>query len=570
MAATATSREQLIQAISELGWISEAKLELEAAEADSKGVGFIRHLTDTGALTPRQAVEATCRAGGVMYIDLADVYVDPQIAAMVPADVARRETILPLYLNEHGQLLVAVPPSQAGNLILLDDLKRITARDVELVVSMKSDITTQNNKYYRSEGELTQLSSSVGDPEVVDDIATLTEVVEEAPIVRFVNLIITQAMTDGASDIHIEPTEKDLRIRFRIDGVLKEITRQPRSIAPSMISRIKIMSEMDIAEKRVPQDGRLAAALDNGHRADLRVATLPTVYGYEKIVMRILDNSTAQRTLDDLGFSPGNFTKFERSYLKTEGLILVTGPTGHGKSTTLYAAVNAVSTPQVNIITVEDPVEYRLAGINQVQVNKKAGLTFDAALRSILRMDPDIVLIGEMRDRETAHIGMEAALTGHLVFSTLHTKDAASAITRLVEMGVEPFLVGTALDVVLAQRLCRQLCVKCKIEYTPDPAELLSLPRFPWEDGADIPVLFRANEDGCNNCSGTGYKGRTALHEVMPVTEEIERLTVRGAASEEIGQLAIEQGMQLLVEDGWAKVGNGTTSIKEVLRVVNN
>jgi type IV pilus assembly protein PilB len=326
---------------------------------------------------------------------------------------------------------------------------------------------------------------------------------------------------------------------------------------------LKIMSDMNIAERRVPQDGRLSVNHD-GRKIDLRIATLPTVWG-EKVVARILDNSTARLGLTDLAFSPANFTRFEESYTKPYGMILATGPTGSGKSTTLYATLNQLNRPDVNVITVEDPVEYRLPGINQVQTNARAGLTFASALRSILRSDPDIVLIGEIRDHETAQIAVEAALTGHLVLSTLHTNDAPSAVTRLVEMGIEPFLVGSAVDAVVAQRLCRALCPRCREGYQPSPRELLNI-GYPWSDGQPVPTLYRPK--GCTSCSSTGYRGRLALHEVMTVTEDIERLAVARASTDEINRRAREQGMATLREDGWLKVGQGRTSIEEVLRVV--
>jgi type IV pilus assembly protein PilB len=396
-----------------------------------------------------------------------------------------------------------------------------------------------------------------------DDLSNLKDVVEDAPIVKFVNLLITQAIQDRASDIHIEPTERDLRVRFRIDGVLHEIMRSPKNIQSGVISRLKIMSDINIAERRIPQDGRLSVTV-NQKKIDLRVATLPTVWG-EKVVMRVLDNSTAMLRLSDLGFRDENYERYAVSFTKPYGMILVTGPTGSGKSTTLYATLNIVSKPEINVITVEDPVEYRIPGINQVQTNTKAGLSFASALRSILRSDPDVVLIGEVRDHETAQIAIEAALTGHLVLSTLHTNDAPSAITRLVEMGIEPFLVGSALDCILAQRLARRLCGKCREAYTPE-AETLRQARFPWIEGEALPTLYRAV--GCSACAKTGYKGRLALHEVMPVSEDIERLAVERASAAVIGQVAREQGMKTLRDDGMAKVLDGVTTLEEILRVV--
>jgi type IV pilus assembly protein PilB len=368
---------------------------------------------------------------------------------------------------------------------------------------------------------------------------------------------------DRASDIHIEPAERELRVRYRIDGVLHEVMHSPKTIASGVVSRLKIMADMNIAERRKPQDGRLSVSV-NGKKIDLRVASLPTVWG-EKIVMRILDNSTASLNLSDLGFLDASYERYAKSFTKPYGMILVTGPTGSGKSTTLYATLNIVSTPDKNVITVEDPVEYRLAGINQVQVNHKAGLNFASALRSILRSDPDVVLIGEVRDHETAQIAIEASLTGHLVLTTLHTNDAPSAVSRLIEMGIEPFLVGSSLDCVLAQRLARRLCSKCKVSYVPTPAELISS-RFGWEDGMELPTLYRGV--GCQNCSKTGYKGRLALHEVMIVSEAVERLAVERAPTEAISRLARSEGMTTLRQDGMAKVGRGDTSLEEILRVV--
>jgi type IV pilus assembly protein PilB len=378
-----------------------------------------------------------------------------------------------------------------------------------------------------------------------------------------VNLLITQAVNDRASDIHIEPEERSLRVRYRIDGVLHEVMNPPKSVQAGMISRLKIMADINIAERRIPQDGRIGIVVQ-GKQIDIRVSTLPTVNG-EKIVMRLLDKSSVLLELKDLGFRQENFNRYEESFTKPYGMILVTGPTGSGKSTTLYATLNILNRPDVNIVTVEDPVEYRLAGINQVQTHPKAGLTFASALRSILRQDPDIILIGEIRDRETAQIAVESALTGHLVLSTLHTNDAPSSVTRLVEMGIEPFLVASALDSVLAQRLARKLCEKCREPYMPTEDELV-VAKFPFEEGEELPKLYRAI--GCTACGNTGYKGRMALHEVMTVTEDIERLTVEHASSEAISRVAQEQGMALLRNDGMEKVKDGLTSIEEVLRVV--
>jgi len=446
----------------------------------------------------------------------------------------------------------------------IDDIRSITGREIKPVVATKADLLAAVDRYHRSDMVLDDLTSSMNKTdEDAADLAKVREIVDEAPIVKFVNLLITQAIADRASDIHIEPGERDVRVRFRIDGVLHEMMNSPKSIQSGVISRLKIMAELDIAERRVPQDGRLSVNA-NGRKVDLRVATLPTVWG-EKVVMRILDNSTALLTLSDLGFSDENFGRWEQSFTKPYGMLLVTGPTGSGKSTTLYATLNLVSKPEVNVISVEDPVEYRLPGINQVQANPKAGLTFARALRSILRSDPDIVLLGEIRDHETAQIAIEAALTGHLVLSTLHTNDAPSAVNRLIEMGIEPFLVGSALDCVLAQRLARRLCPKCKQGYEPT-RELLAASRFAWPEDESLPTLHRPV--GCSSCSKTGYKGRLALHEVMAVDHDIERLAVERGSKEAIETVARAAGMTTMRQDGLTKVLQGVTSLEEILRVV--
>jgi type IV pilus assembly protein PilB len=405
-------------------------------------------------------------------------------------------------------------------------------------------------------GDIEDLGGSVaaGDEDLVDD--------EEAPVAKLMNHIVTEAIRQGAGDIYIEPQEHDLRVRYRIDGVCQEILRSPKKIHRQLISRLKIQCGMDIAEKRIPQDGRFGVVLD-GKSVDFRVAVLPTVQG-EMSVMRLLRKDAIMMSLEDLGFLEQPMQRVMEAIMKPYGALLVTGPTGSGKSTTLYAAINKTTDPRVNLITVEDPVEYRLEGLSQVQVHEKAGLTFAAALRSILRQDPDVVMIGEIRDKETATIAIEAALTGHLVLSTLHTNDAPSALTRLTEMGVEPFLSASAINCVLAQRLCRRLCTACKEQYTPEE-EALTRIGFPFEPGHP-PTLFRAV--GCTKCNNIGYKGRMGVHEVMSMSEEIERACVEHASGDEIGRIAVEQGMRTLRDDGFEKVLSGLTSIEEIMRVI--
>src|SRR5215212_5967460 len=470
-----------------------------------------RVLIDQGVVAEADLVATLAAQIGLEYVDLSDYPVDPTAVSAISPTLARRYQALPVAWEE-GRLVVAM--ADPSNVFAMDDIRTITGADVRTVVATRTSILEAIDRHHRLDSDVEDISAlAASEADDVDELSNVKEVVEDAPIVKLVNLLITQAVQERASDIHIEPTEKDVRIRYRIDGVLHEKMRSPKTIQSGLVSRLKIMADINIAERRIPQDGRISVRL--GERAvDLRVATLPTVYG-EKVVLRILDKSTALLKLSDLGFLDSSMERFATSYRKPYGMILVTGPTGSGKSTTLYATINILNDPGRNVITVEDPVEYRLAGINQVQVNNKAGMTFAAALRSILRSDPDIVLVGEIRDRETATIAIEASLTGHLVLSTLHTNDAASTPTRLVEMGVEPFLVGSAVDCIVAQRLARRLCDKCKIAYFPTPADLAAL-GWGFQDDDAPEELFQPV--GCGSCSKTGYTGRFGLYEVMMIT----------------------------------------------------
>jgi type IV pilus assembly protein PilB len=520
-------------------------------------------LLERGVLTETQLASARAAQAGLPFVELLDYPVDHNAVALVPNTMCRRYGVLPIGFAG-GYLILAM--ADPGNVFALDDVRAIAGRQVKCVVAERADLYAAIDRFHRADGELESLSTELeleaGGSELVRaDPSEPKE--DDAPIVRFVNLLISQGIQDLASDIHIEPGEYDMGVRYRIDGVMHEMQRAPKNIQNGVISRLKIMADIDIAERRRPQDGRMSVS-HGGRKIDLRVATLPTVWG-EKVVMRILDNNSSSMAMEDLAMLPRNSAAYRESYTKPYGMILVTGPTGSGKSTTLYTTLNAVARPEINVITVEDPVEYRMPGINQVQVNPKAGLTFASALRSILRSDPDVVLIGEIRDHETAQIAIEASLTGHLVLSTLHTNDAPSAITRLTEMDIEPFLVGSALDCVVAQRLARRLCDRCKAPYQPETAELAAL-RAGAETQSPSGPIFKAT--GCKSCSNTGYRGRIALHEVMTVTEEIERLAVARASSAEITRVAIDQGMLTLRQDGWAKVQLGLTSVEEILRVV--
>ena len=556
--------KQLGDILLEEGLVTEGQLVAALDEQATRGESLGRVLVEIGMLTESQLVRALARQVGMEFVELADYPVDRSAVAMLPGALCRRYTVLPLGFQDGAMVLAMANP---GNVLALDDARAVSGLPMKAVVATHDDLSVAIDRFCRADDEIDELKSAIEETqaqEIEIDLSRLGDYVEDdAPIVRFVNILVTQAIQDRASDIHIEPTEHDLLVRYRIDGVLHEMQRAPKQIVSGVTSRLKIMSDIDIAERRKPQDGRMSV-MHNNRKIDLRVATLPTVWG-EKVVMRILDNSTASLDLRDLSFLEDNYQTYRESYTKPYGMILVTGPTGSGKSTTLYATLNAVSRPEINVITVEDPVEYRLPGINQVQVNPKAGLTFASALRSILRSAPDVVLIGEIRDHETAQIAIEAALTGHLVLSTLHTNDAPSAVTRLIEMGIEPFLVGSALDCVVAQRLARRLCSKCKEPYTPSEVELIAA-RFPWSPGEEIPTLHRPG--GCSTCSRTGYKGRMALHEVMRVTEDIERLAVGHASAAEIQRSASGQGMVSLRDDGWTKVLLGDTSVEEILRVV--
>jgi type IV pilus assembly protein PilB len=543
------------------GQISAEQLKAAQVEHERSGKSIGRVLIDQGLVSEPALVAALATQIGLPFVDLAEQQVDVTAAALIPQAVAKRYMALPIAFD--GERLV-VAMSDPGNVFAIDDIRTLTGRDITPVVATRADIAGALDRISRVDHEVEDIAARAAAEESEDEnLARLTEALDEAPIVKFVNLLITQAVADRASDIHIEPQEKDVRIRYRIDGVLHEVMRSPKSIQNGALSRLKIMADIDIAERRIPQDGRVGLVV-GGKAIDLRVATMPTVYG-EKAVIRILDKSNAVLNLTDLGFSEHNMERYEQSFTKPYGMILVTGPTGSGKSTTLYATLNILNQEDRNIITVEDPVEYRLAGINQVQINVKAGLTFAAALRSILRSDPDIVLVGEIRDRETAKIAIEAALTGHLVLSTLHTNDAPSALTRLTEMGIEPFLVSSAVDCVLAQRLVRKLCDRCKEYYQPT-VEAVKEAKVPLTADGQAPRLYKAV--GCNQCGNTGYRGRMAVHEVLRMSEEIERMTVERKSAEDIKRTSVEQGMWTLRQDGILKVLDGLTSIEEIFRVI--
>ena len=553
--------ESVLDVVLSQGLVTQAQVDEAAAQASRGGGSAIKSLVGQGLISKKQVVKATVEAAGLQFVEIMDLPINPKASGRITGDQARKYGVIPTdFVGD--TLLVATDSQTAANWQVRDDLQAITRYSVTFVCGMKAEIAARINLIYRAETELGELVKDMLHDEAAIDILAPVASTTDAPLVRYVNLLLGQAISDNASDIHVEPSEDNIRIRLRIDGVLKEMAPAPKEVQSALISRLKIISDMDIAEKRVPQDGRLTIVI-NKKKVDLRVNSIPTVWG-EKIVMRILDNSAAQMELSDLGFSPENLLRWRESYTRPYGMVIVSGPTGSGKSTTLYATLNSMVRPEVNIVTVEDPVEYRIPGINQVQTNAKAGLTFASALRSILRADPDIILIGEIRDHETARIAIESALTGHMVLTTLHTNDAPSVLTRLTEMGIEPFLVSSALACASGQRLARRLCSACKKPIKISPSELATV-EFEYPPGIE-PTFFQPV--GCTRCANTGYRGRVGLHEAMTMTEGLAALAVRNATSEEVKSLAVEQGMRTLRQDGWLKVAQGVTTIHEVLRII--
>ncbi|MEV6847196.1 ATPase, T2SS/T4P/T4SS family [Actinoplanes sp. NPDC051411] len=545
----------LLEALKQIG-VDPVAIDAAADEAQKSGRSVRAVLINDNVVTEEQLTSAAARAFGINTVDLVSFTPDPAALKRIPLPVVLRHRVLGLSMA-NGEIIVGV--TDPGDVVALDDVRAATGMTVRPVVVARSEVRRIIERLQRESSDLGEIETELDDSNTMTAQATSAD---DAPIVRYVNSLIEQAVQNRASDLHLEPTEDDMRVRYRIDGVLHEVDIIPRGVMNALISRIKIMSGVDITERRVPQNGRITAMIRD-RTVDLRTATLPTVWG-EKIVLRVLDTGGIDLDMNKLGFTSQNLDRFAESFTKPHGMVLVTGPTGSGKSTTLYATLGRISKPEVNVITVEDPVEYRLHGVNQVQVNAKAGLTFAAVLPAILRSDPDVVLIGEIRDSDTAQIAVEASLTGHLVLSTLHTNDAPGAITRLTEMGIEPFLVGSSLDSVLAQRLARRLCDWCKEAYVPSEEELVGA-RWPEEDLAVPEWVYRPV--GCRNCANTGYRGRIAIHEVMMVSPEIESLTIRRASSNEIREVAIHQGMYDLRADGLAKASGGLTSIREVSRV---
>jgi type IV pilus assembly protein PilB len=539
----------------ELGFADRERVDAAVESAKGSGRTPEQVLLESGALSADQLARATAQRFGLQHADLTVYRTDVGALNLINPQAAKRFQAAPIGFAEDGVLLVAM--ADPSNVLALDDLKLMTGHEVRPVVASLDDIGGVISRMSRLD-DAVAAAVEQGEEELAE-VAEIRESADDAPVIKLVNSVIAQAVEEGASDIHFEPDGKEMRVRFRVDGVLNESTTIPKRMVAGVVSRVKIMAELDIAEKRLPQDGRVGLTVEK-HAIDLRVVTMPSVHG-EGIVMRILDKEQALISLDALGMSPDTREAFENGFHRSFGAVLVTGPTGSGKSTTLYAALNGINSPERNIITIEDPVEYQMSGINQLQVNLKAGLTFATGLRSMLRADPDVIMVGEIRDAETARIAVESALTGHLVLSTLHTNDAPSAISRLTEMGVEPFLTGSAIACVVAQRLVRTLCNYCK------QRTMLNVKAL---EAAGFHVAFDVEAyepKGCARCGGSGYKGRVGVYEVMEMTEEISTLTVERASADEIKKVAIQQGMRPLRFDGFEKVKNGLTSIAEVARV---
>ncbi len=555
------------------GRINPAQLNEALALQKEQGGRVGTNLVKLGYLTEKQLVEALSQHFNVPSVDLNGVEIEEAVLKIIPADLARKYTILPVTKTGATITVAMIDPT---NVFAMDDVKFMTGYRVEPVVASETGIRTAIDRYYGSTHaiELKKVmedlsEESTSDLEVLEeeqdlDLATLEEESEQAPVVKLVNLVLTDAIKRGASDIHIEPYEKEYRVRYRIDGLLYEMMHPPLKLKEAITSRCKIMARLDIAEKRLPQDGRIKIKTKiSGKSKDLdyRVSVLPTLFG-EKIVMRLLDKDKLMLDMTKLGFEPESLRKFEAAILKPYGMVLVTGPTGSGKTNTLYSALQRINTPEVNIMTAEDPVEFNLSGINQVQTREQIGLNFAAALRSFLRQDPNIILVGEIRDFETAEVAIKAAMTGHLVLSTLHTNDAPSSISRLMNMGIEPFLVATSVHLIVAQRLVRRICSFCKEPFEMPPPALVQV-GFSEHESRTL-KLFRGR--GCERCSNTGYKGRVGLYEVLEVDDELKEMILSGASAFELRQKAVQNGMMTLRASGLQKIRDGMTTVEEVVR----
>jgi type IV pilus assembly protein PilB len=544
--------------IVDLGYVGDERARQAIEEARVAGTPPEQLLLDQGAITSDQLSRAVAERYGLDHIDLTAYQVDMAAANLVSVGTARRYRALPVGFVNKETLLVAM--SDPTNVLAIDDLQIATGLDCRVAVAADEDIEALIGRLNTLQSAVTEATAKEEEAEEeLGEVSDMQVSAEDAPVIKLVYSILGQAVGEGASDIHFEPAEGEMRVRFRVDGVLREAAHVPKRMVSAVVSRVKIMSDLNIAEKRVPQDGRVSVSVED-RRIDLRITTLPTQRG-EGATIRILDKDNAQRSLDDLGMDGGARGRFEHAFHQAYGAVLVTGPTGSGKSTTLYAALQDLNDVEKKIITIEDPVEYQLDGINQINVNRKAGLDFATGLRSILRADPDIVMVGEIRDGETARIAIEAALTGHMMLSTLHTNDAPGAITRLTKMGIEAFLIASAVDCVVAQRLARKLCSHCK-RRTAIPVQALA------EAGIRAATELEGYEPvGCGRCNQSGYKGRVGLYSVMGMSERIKEMAVGQMPEADIAAAAREEGMCTLREDGVGKIRSGLTSLEEVLRV---
>jgi type IV pilus assembly protein PilB len=555
------SYEFVSDALVDLGYVSKERSDMAVAEARNAGRRPEDLLLEEGTIDSDQLSRAIAGRYKLDHIDLNDYHVDMAAANLISVSAARRHNALPVGYYDPQTVLVAI--SDPANVLAVDDIQMATGLDTRVAVAADEDIEALIGRLNTLQSAVSEAASEDEDDEeeFSGDVSEMRASAEDAPVIKLVYSILGQAVNEGASDIHFEPDEGDMRVRFRVDGVLYEAARVPKRMAPAVVSRIKIMSSLDIAEKRLPQDGRVSVTVED-RKIDLRVVTLPTQRG-EGAAIRLLDKETALRTLDELGMEGKPRERFESSFKKAYGAVLVTGPTGAGKSTTLYAALDQLNHVEKNIITIEDPVEYRLEGINQIQVHRKANMTFANGLRSILRADPDVIMVGEIRDAETARIAIEAALTGHMVLSTLHTNDAPGAVTRLAKMGIESFLTASAVDCVVAQRLARKLCTNCKKRVALKKG---TLAEHDFKVRAEIEAY---DPVGCKRCNQSGYKGRIGIYSVMEVTDEIKEMVVDHAPEAKIAEAARKDGMRTLREDGLDKVRAGITSIEEVVRVTS-
>ena len=568
---------KLGELLSKAQLISQQQLEHALEEQQQSGGRLGEHLVRLGYVSEEDILDCLSQQYGVPSINLRHFEIDESIIRLIPADVARKYQFIPV--SKTGATLT-VAMADPTNVFAMDDITFITGYRVEPVVAAEEALREAIDRYYGTTHALElkkvmedlstveEASLEVLDEEEDLDITDLEASADEAPVVRLVNLILTDALKRGASDIHVEPYEKSYRVRFRIDGVLYEIMNPPMKLKEAIASRLKILAKLDIAEKRLPQDGRIKIKMKYQGKLkelDYRVSTLPTLHG-EKIVMRLLDRDTLMLDMTKLGFEKSSLKRFEEAIFEPYGMVLVTGPTGSGKTNTLYSSLSRINTPEVNIMTAEDPVEFQLPGINQVQMKESIGLNFAAALRSFLRQDPNIILVGEIRDFETAEIAIKAALTGHLVLSTLHTNDAPSTINRLMNMGIEPFLVATSVNLIVAQRLIRRICQKCK-QPEDVPVQALLNVGFSESEAPNI-QLFKGR--GCDVCNQRGYKGRIGLYEVMSVTDDVRELILSGASAVELRRKAVEEGMVSLRQSGLQKIRDGVTTIEEVVRETTN